>query len=647
MDAPPVKVADVNLESMAAFTAIVVLWALVRPSAVRDGENRPLPFSFTPRLFVVLVYALAYLLLVATVYSFPDIVAKIMGTTFYFDNFKYIQDKAPFLAIFALGTLMTLAPVREVERAFLVWTHSAQNLHGDVELLAAHLRHCTFAPSKDERQRSVDELKAFNFFVTDAGTQSVELASVNYWRKATSLLRLLNDWNKDRNDVLNKAELKLLEEINTSHQRKTQLALNIVRMLNHLGRGEGAARTMQEISDLIAGAPHGDRGRMAELETRLKGLIFSEDSTDGDRPVRMSTRQLQGYLAQIQDYFVVEYQMLVEQVALLAAKTILLSGSKAAERLDILKSLGFRGIGRVQPVRLDRVLIMFLGILCAGFLIFFAVRYPEFLRQIDVPVISEDNRRLLQQYQLFNFMALALIMAFAALFGAIIGSSKAHARARYSPWHVYLGAGLLAVVVFFVVHGARLTYFGESVSQVRELRQEARKARERAAGQPPLTTAAVPAPSQDSTAATGRPQFSKADVLYRIAPQAVMPFLATIMLCWLARQQRWRTPWATQPDSQSSALWERFWDGVAVSAAVFVAYLASRGLRELMLIPTRNRDLINWQFLGPQLGLGFLIGATVVREARLAAQAQVVEIERRTAEQAGGSAPVLAPAAAS
>lgn len=643
MDGAIVKVADVNLESTAAFTAIIVLWALVRPSAVRDGENRPLTFSLTPRLFVVLIYALSYLLLVATVYSFPEIVTKVLGATFYFEHVKYVQDKAPFIAIFALGTLMTLAPVREVERAFLVWTHSAQNLHTDVELLARHLRRCAFAPTKDERQRSFDELKAFNFFVTDSGTQSVELASVSHWRKTASLLRVLNDWNKDRNDVLNKTELKLLEEINTSHQRKTQLALNIVRMLNHLGRGEGAERTMQEITDLIAGTPHGDRSRVAELEARLKGLILSDEPTDSDRPVRMSTRQLQGYLVQIQDYFVIEYQMLVEQVASLAAKTILLSGSNAAVRLDSLKSVGFRGIGRIQPVRLDRVLLMFLGILCAGFLIFFAVRYPQFLKQIDVTALSDDNRRLLQQYQLFNFMALALIMAFAALFGAIIGSSKAHARAKFAPWHVYLGAGLLAVVVFFVVHGARLTYFGESVSQIRELRQEARKAREHAAS-PAMTTGSVQA--SDHAESPARPisasnadQPAKFDLLYRIAPQALLPFFATIALCWLARQRRWAPPWG-------GALWERFWDGVALAAVVFVAYLASRGLREVMFISTRARDLMNWQFLGPQLGLGFLIGATVAREARSAAQAQVVEMEHPARQSAATPAPALAHAAA-
>jgi hypothetical protein len=648
MDKTAFQLADVNFESMWAFAAIILLWAAVRPSTVRDHDNRPLPFSFTPRLFVVLIYGLTYLLLVATVYSFPDVVTKVLGSTFYGDYAKYVQSKAPFLAMFALGTLMTLAPVREIERAFLVWAHSAQNLHADALLLARHLRLCAFSPSRAERQRSVDELKAFNFFVTDSGTQTIELASVNYWRKVTSLVRLLNEWSKSGTSMLNAAEVRQLEEITVSHERKTQLALNIVRMLNHLSRGEGAQQTLQDITDLIATIPHADRARVAEIEGRLRALVSPEEPHDASLPVRMSSRQLQGYLAQIQDYFVVEYQVLVEQIAMLAAKSIVLSGSHAPERLEMLKSVGFKGIGSIEPVRFDRVLVMFLGILCAGFLIFFATRYPLLQQQLENDAMTEASRRLLQQYQLYLFLSLSMIMAFAALFGAIFGSSKAHARGRYAPWHVYLGAGLLSVVVFFAVHGARLTYFGDSVSEVRQLRQEMRVARNPESARGTVAPRADEAPvSTSSTSRSEEEESSSLEMMYRIAPFSVLPFLATVALCWLARQRRWPRPSFIANSQRGSAVWERFWDGLALALVCLIAYLGSRGLRELMGFPSRgSRNLINWQFVAPLLGLGFLIGATVVREARSAAHAQIVDIDgpSRSEAEAATVVTVEAPA---
>jgi hypothetical protein len=634
-----------SLEALVTPALIVVLWALVRPSTVRDSDNRKLPVSMAPRAFVVLTYVFLFFLLIGALNFFPEIGVKMIGQSFVGGLFESgpnswigkLHQSSPQVAIFILGMLMTQRPVREMEQAFLVWAHSASHRHGDVELLSRHLRTCTFVPSEAERVRSIKSLEAFNIFLTDDRSQSIELASVNLWRKVSTLLRLIESWSAGENSVLSRAELKLLDEIKTAHERKTKLALTIVRLLNLISRGQGTGKTLTEVTELLAQVPHGDKSKVAEMEARIGGLM-SEQRAEAERaPVRLSSQELQGHLEQIQGYFLIEYETLVQQVSDLAAKSVAFAGEQADRRLQALKSAGFPALGRIEPVRLDRVLATFLFVIVGGVAIFAILRYPFLRKSVDVSLMSDIEMKLLNQVWLLQFVTISAIMAFAALIAAIVGSNRAHARAECAPWLVYLGAGVLAVLVFFCVHSARLTFFGDEMQQARQLRaqvEQMRRESDPAAG----IAQVAPERRRDSGASARRvagegqaARLSKGEWLYRMIPGALLPFSIVVVMCWLGRLPAWPGTEHLPDETWQRRVIERALDGLALVATLSVAYVASRYLRNWLGIQSffgsRNRGLINWEFVGPVLALGFFIGTLVVRDIRKAAHAQIVDLE--------------------
>src|SRR5262249_1878737 len=65
--------------------------------------------------------------------------------------------------------------------------------------------------------------------------------------------------------------------------------------------------------------------------------------------------------------------------------------------------------------------------------------------------LSEDQIPALGQTMLIGIGFFVTTIAFAALIGALFGSSSANARAKETPWAGYLLAGLISVVIFFVM----------------------------------------------------------------------------------------------------------------------------------------------------------------------------------------------------
>jgi hypothetical protein len=263
------QAASVNPESLWAFGAIVALWALARPTTIRDYDNRPLPADAKARLFVVVCYVGLYLLGIAVTFVARDALAKVVATMPRWELAGELVrqlapdlDKgAPFLSFFALGTLLTLPAVRELERSFMVWAYNARHLHKDVELLSLHIRSCPFVASDQERLLNIEGLKAFNIFLTDTNTQAITLPSVVAWRKTAALLRQLRAWRDDAGSLLDTAQQRQLEEIAAAHERKTRLAIEIVRVLNLVSQGGGPERALSQVSSILSGAPTTGRAR--------------------------------------------------------------------------------------------------------------------------------------------------------------------------------------------------------------------------------------------------------------------------------------------------------------------------------------------------------------------------------------------------
>ena len=209
-------------EAMIFFTVLVALWAVARPTTIRDADNRPLPPNLTARLIIVLLYAMVYAGVVAAFMFGKGFVMNVISAA---PNqieaaFKSFEHQSPLLALMALVGLQSLAPFREAERAFIVWIHSVRHLHGDVSTLVAHFQSCGFTPSDVEHQKNIDELARHNIFLTDPNTRGIDLPSLHAWRKLTTMLRRLRAWNKDKQRILTDAQMELLDELEKAHARK-------------------------------------------------------------------------------------------------------------------------------------------------------------------------------------------------------------------------------------------------------------------------------------------------------------------------------------------------------------------------------------------------------------------------------------------
>jgi hypothetical protein len=579
-----------NWQVLVFFSTLVLWWSMMRPAMVRDYDGRRLPANPTARFLFTFLSLLVYVSLVIAFHAFGEVATKI-GHSLpmiggFVDNFK---DQAPLLAAISLGGLLQLSFFRDIERSVLVWLHSARHLHADGVALATHLTRSGFTPTEDEKRKNREAAKKYGVYVTDDDdVDGVGLVTFQNWRKVASLLRLLRDWNNEERRILEHADMKLLAEAETAHERKTQLAMTIIKMVEQVGKGGSTSKLLADVLKMLSDTPHVDRAGVAAVEARMRSML-GEDASAAGRPLRLTGEELRNHLGQIEGYFQVEYEMLLQQVSELAAKSVILAGEAAPERLEQLRAFGFEGLGRIEPINFDRILWLFLIVAFGGFLVLF------------LGSIGSTQ----QQGSAEGLARFAFVMAAAALIGAIVGSQRRLARAPITPWSNYLLAGIVAAALFV------------GVQQITQLIKDYLGIQP-PAGQQPFT-------------------------LYRMLPWTLIPLLLTVGVCRLARVPRW--PDLPRLEAYHN-IWERFLDGVGISGVLLLAYLLAFSLHAPLGIelPKGLQDQMNQPRIlpipiyFPLLGLGFFIGFFVVRDVRRAAHSQIVDLTA-TQSQATAKAP--------
>ena len=106
----------------------------MRPSMLRDYDNRRLPNNPTARVLFVVICLFTYVTLVLCFQSFGEFARKISSLIFpaFIHNFvDTFRDQAPLLGAVTLGALLQFSFFRDLERSLLVWLHSARHLHRD------------------------------------------------------------------------------------------------------------------------------------------------------------------------------------------------------------------------------------------------------------------------------------------------------------------------------------------------------------------------------------------------------------------------------------------------------------------------------------------------------------------------------------
>ncbi len=586
-----------TLDAVIFFASIAAFWAFMRTAMIKDDEGRSLPPNLVARAAVVVLYLVGYFGLVALFSFGKPIVMHVIATL---PNgveavFRGLDDKAPFLALIALFGLNYLGPYREAERASVLALHSMKDLHGDTEALVAHLQSCTFRPSTAEIHMNLDFLAKHNVYLTDANTQLIDLSSVQAWRKVTTMLRLLSQWNVGTSRVLSKEQMGKLAEIERTHIRKTKLATDILKNIAHQAQDTKAALVLGELRLLLADTPHSDRRAVEEIEAKIKALIAerSQANSNAEQPLRLSAAQLRDFIAQIDGYFRVEYQILLGQLADLTARSVIYARDSSAQRLKVLKDAGFTGLGKILPVTFDRVLWTCMTVTVGYFVLMYITRFPVLAKQPNA-----DPTGIV-----IGFIVFGLTMSLAALVGGAAGSSRRSVEAESPPWGIYVLAGCAAVLLFFAAQSARLM----------------------------LTTG-------PRGVAPGM-----AFPIERLAPWAIIPFVQTLAICRLARVRDWWTPEEFGKNPYLANGWERAVDGAIVALMMFFGYALAIIIHDvsgLSLPPSLLSSPWSVVVFGPTMMLGFLIGFVVVRDARVSSKATIIATNTDTEADA---APILPP----
>jgi hypothetical protein len=418
------------------FASWMIIFALVRPAMVRDYEGRRLPTNLKARVIIAFMYVLIYATLVVGLALFGQILEPILDKVPKFESLlKSLDLAAPFYAFFTLSALWQIHFFSEIDRAFLVSLHTSRNFQDNVDLLSSNLLVCEFVPSKQELNRYLDELNQQGVHITDTEGDRVGRIIVHNWRKVSTLLRLIKLWNEDEFRALSTDDMETYEDLHISHRRKTTLALDIIKLLEQAGKETDSGNLFSTLQKVLKKAPDLRLPEAIEayLESTLSGQAGAGSTLTGQAgagstlSIELTPDQFASYVHQIEQYFESEYRSMLQEAALLAARSIVLSGSARFGRLQQLKEVGCGGIGYFSHVSVDRMIWIFLSSSLVGYLIM-------------VHGIGGNSRAGLARF--------AITMAVAALVGAVVGSARVNARSAEPRWTVYVAAGLFSSILY-------------------------------------------------------------------------------------------------------------------------------------------------------------------------------------------------------
>ena len=558
----------------------VLFFVVVRLSKMKDQDGQKLPPSFPAKAFFVLTHALLYIAIVLALFYSPKLLSVAMAITSG-SSLKPFSEHVPLLAVVISGILFSIPQVKDAELDYALFLHSAQHRTVDEDRLREHLIICEFNPSDQERLLNENYLQQFNLYITERSDRPVHLGAFDAWRKVSAILRRLRENDATVQRTLSGEDRLQIAGLEAAHQRKTSLAVSIIRILNDLGSEAENSAKFACVTKLLSNTAHTDRERVLDAEVVAQTIIETQTSGETNaiaKPLRISEQQILQYVSQIENYFRVEYRLILKSLCGVAAKSIVRAGELIGNRLDDLKKAGFVGLGTVERVTLDRVIWVLLITWLVTFGLFCV---PSFVRNGPPP----------------RFVGIALTVAstfaIAALIGTVWGSRRSLTDCRNTPWSSYLTAGLFAVAGFFVVHALRYAVNPEAA--VRRI------------------TEVFKVEAQTVT-------FS--EYAANVGPFALMPFVIAIAICRLARVRQW-PPWPIFD------LPQRVKDGLTLGFLFLATIAAARVLHQLFgtayATSQINPDEVRFYvFQAALFATGFCIGWGVVGDVRDIAYSQIV-----------------------
>ena len=586
---------------------LTFIWGYLWSGVIRDEERQPLPSSFAARTFFALSLCALYVGLVIVGFLAPEFLER-LSLPGIGNIVQTVRTQIPLFALVVMGAMYTVPQFKEVAERYAILLHSAQYRKNDEFVLQRHLQTCDFAPSDAEVSLNFDYIRQFDVYVTDRDKTALNIEAVGAWRKVSTLLRLLEDEARRSNAVLSSIEREQVARLVEAHRRKTQLAMNIIRMIEQIDMNANVDQKLTRIASQLSDVPHGDRDRVVSTEDLARRIVSQLDTKAAnngpERPLRLSMRQMNEYLTQIERYFMTEYQLILRDIAALAARAIVRSGDRASDRLEAVKAAGFAGLGRIERVSFDNVLWVVLSS--------FAIAFGGLTLLVTI---------MGRNFNSSNIAAIALTLSVAALIGAMWGSRRSLAECRATPWSSYMAAGLMAVVGFCMIYSVRFFVGGQAILE--------RTAASFERNLPNYVTLKLLTPEQAKYYAPENVlQWNVADFLWQTIPWSVGVFFMTVGICWLARLPHW--PW-----QKESPIIERISDGLATGLIYsigglgsVIAHMALRtgsGLRSLEKLHASGAVQVFFgEFRLVGFLIGFAIGAIIIREVRRIAHAQLI-----------------------
>lgn len=572
---------------------LTLIWSFFWPGWIRDDEGQALPRSSLARATFALSMGLLYLALVSAAFLAPAFFAGLQLPSLQFlvelveqtsggdTGLKGLLKHAPFGVLILMGVLYNIPQVKEMFERWAYFLHASQYSKGDERLLQEHFQRCDFDISDAEVGLNQDYIEQFDVYVIDNDSQLIKDRTLDIWRKASALLRFVRKDLDGESPILGKRERAEVEALEEAHRRKTQLAMNIIRVLDQMERTSEEGRRVARIASALSDAPHRDRDAVIQAEELAQHIAAAEAQAAQDgfqRPVRLSSRQLGEYISQIGSYFFKEYQIILRDAARLASRAIVRAGDEAPARLDTARYSGFEGLGQIERASFDTVLWTLMMTWATVVMSFVAASFA-----------------MGREMQLSLIVSIAMTVAIATTIGSMWASRRVLVERRTTPWSSYLAAGFAAVAMFCVVHAIRFSW--NPAAAVERIAERT--------------------PSAESWTL---PVF-----LFQILPFSIGLVFLVAGICRLVRVPSWS--W-----TGGSALKERLTDGLFLAAiyaigsiAAFMTHIAlgtAFGERlEKALADGSLRFLVMMAMNGT---VGFVVGAAIVRDVRRIAHSHVL-----------------------
>ncbi len=590
--------------------AVTFIWGFVWSGFMRDEEQQPLPSSFAAKLFFALSLCVIYIALVVGGFAAPEILRnfQLPGLS---DLPESLIRQIPLFAIILMGAVSSFPQIKQVAQRYAILLHNAQYRHNDEIVLQRHLESCNYIPTSDELSANIDYIRQFDVYITDRDSASLNLEAVGAWRKVSSLLRMLDEECRSRQSILSAAERESVVRLQEAHRRKTQLAMNIVRMIEHIDANSNVDQTVKQVATQLGEVSHRDRESVGASEETVRQIVnrldFGPMPGKTQAPLRLSMKQMNEYLNKIERYFLAEYQIILQETARLAAKIVVRSGDEAAERLARVKAIGFISLGNIQRVNFDNVI----WVLVTSFLLAFGgltLLFTILGRPVNTSLVS----------------SIALTVSLAALVGAMWGSRRSLVERQGIPWASYITAGLVGVAAFCIVHGTR--FLVDSRELLGALANRLSDDMPKYVSMNIISPEAAQYFSRELIL-----DWTLLNYLWEILPWATSVLFLTVGICWLARVPEWS--WA-----KGNATYERITDGVftgliyaAGGVASTLAHIALKtgsgiGATARIIDGTDSAfTLFFGSFRMISFVIGFAIGAIIIREVRQIAHTQLID----------------------